>query len=127
MTTTDNPEGRRQVLAAIALSALPMPQNISFNEDGDPLLSLAFDGLDDGEEWARALGGHLPARVGNGRRWLDQECIRWRGWSVLLHASEPTADGGSDLDAETCAALAVVIEQHQGHPFATSRRRSAGR
>ncbi len=108
MTTNESPQSRRQVLAAIALADLPMPNEINFNDVRRDLLSLTFDGLADGETWARALGGYEPARVYNGRRWLCQGQIRWHGWSVQLHASEPTAGDGSDLDAETAQALAAV-------------------
>jgi hypothetical protein len=103
--TTDQPASRREVLAFIALQDLPMPRETRFQGH---ILALRLDSVADGQAWSRFLGGETTTYVNtDGRTYLDEGVIKWRGFSVLLHASDKAAVN-SELDEDTTAALREI-------------------
>jgi len=98
----------RVMVALIALAGeLPVPGSITFYADAG-ILALSFDAVADGLAWSGFLGGQAAPYVRNGTRYLgDQGVLLWRGWSVLLHASEASTD--TALDAGITGRLVEVV------------------
>lgn len=111
MSTENTTERRdpRAMLAEIALaSELPVPEVIYLYSDSG-ILALNLATLADGRAWSRHLGGSTDSYLNghNGRRYLDEGRIRWHGWSVQLHASEPSCVD-VPLAEDTAARLAKL-------------------
>jgi hypothetical protein len=106
-TVTETRADERVMLALIALAELPTPSAIRFisGDDGPAILSLQMKDLAAGLAWSAVLGGTSDTYVNDGRRYLNEGIIRWRGWRVNLHASEPERGTGTPLDSDTTAAL----------------------
>lgn len=102
-------KSRRAMVALVALADLPMPQAIRFVGD---ILSLDVDAVAEGQAWSQFLGGETDTYIhDDGRRYLREGTIRWHGWSVQIHASDPpSVAGGGELDPETVAALEAIAE-----------------
>jgi len=102
---TEQPASRREVLAFIALQDLPMPRETRFQGH---ILALRLDCVADGQAWSRFFGGETTTYVNtDGRTYLDEGVIKWRGYSVLLHASDKPAVA-SELDEDTSSKLREI-------------------
>lgn len=111
MSAESSPERAtpRQLLAAIALAELPMPESVLIHANGN--LTLGFQRLSDGIMWSTHLGVAAGMSTHDGSRWLRTARIpRWHGWLVHLHASEDLPDPEEPLDADTTAQLQAVAD-----------------
>ncbi len=97
---------RRKMLAAIALTDLPAPVTVRF-DDESPLLVLSLDNIAEGRAWMAELGGIDQSFNSEGQVHLSHSRIDWHGWSVHIHANEPMS-AVEPLDADTAAKLTRV-------------------
>ena len=103
--TEPQPASRREVLAFIALQDLPMPRVVTVYPT---ILCLRFDSVADGQTWSRFFGGRTTTYLNkDGRTYLDEGVIKWRGYSVQLQASDKTAVD-AELDEDTTTALREI-------------------
>ena len=102
----------RAMLALITLAELPIPKGVTFYGDSG-ILSMDFDNVADGQVWSSYLGGRTDTYVSNGTVFLSEGVIRWRGWSVQLHANEDHTPNG-ELDDDTTARLQTVAASATG-------------
>lgn len=115
MTQPTRPRGgrstRRQILATVALTDLPAPHVVTFDDDHH-ILSLSLDTIADGTAWAKLLGGRVKgAAEHSGQRWLRTDgIIVWHGWTVQLTAHEPVEPATEPLDDATVGQLAALVD-----------------
>jgi hypothetical protein len=102
------------MLALVVLATdLPMPERITFQgegigEPGASIMSLSFSRIEPGKAWSRYLGGCTDTYHNrDGNTYLREGVIEWHGWSLHLHACEPTSPD-TDLDQETAIRLAEL-------------------
>jgi len=109
-TTTTEQYEPRAMLALIALTELPLPKTVAFHPNGK-ILSLTFERLAPGQAWSAHLGGQTETYDNrDGHRYLNEGLIKWHGWTVQLHASEPidSEPVDSPLSPDVTARLTAV-------------------
>jgi hypothetical protein len=101
----------RSMLALVALTVeLPMPSGVTFYPESS-ILSMSLRSVVDGLAWSAHLGGSADTYInaGNGKRYLSEGVIEWRGWRVQLHAWDD-AMPDAPLPADTSARLTALVD-----------------
>lgn len=114
---TDRRKTPRAMLAAIALAAAPVPQQVTFttpSDGGPPYLSITPEDLSDARLWASLLGLEYEDYLNdNGIRYLRVAPTQWHGWKIHLWASGPGDKAAVALPNATQVALAEAAAEEE--------------